>query len=69
MKLVQTVWNVLKGVKDALVLIFMLLFFGGLYAAMSFDPNPARGKGGPLAERDLASLPATGATKARIVEP
>ena len=48
MKLVRTVWNVLKGVKDALVLIFMLLFFGGLYAAMSFDPNPARGKGGAL---------------------
>jgi protease IV len=48
MKLVRTVWNVMKGVKDGLVLIFMLLFFGALYAAMSFDPNPARGKGGAL---------------------
>ena len=48
MKLVLVVWNLLKGVKDVLVLIFMLLFFGALYAAMSFDPNPARGKGGAL---------------------
>jgi protease IV len=48
MKLVLLAWNVVKGVKDALVLIFMLLFFGALYAVMTMDPNPARGKGGAL---------------------
>jgi protease IV len=48
MKLAKLAWGVLVGVKDALVLIFMLLFFGVLYAAMSADPNAARGKGGAL---------------------
>ena len=48
MRLVKLAWGVLVGVKDGLVLIFMLLFFGALYAAMSADPNPARGKGGAL---------------------
>jgi protease IV len=48
MKLVLLAWNVVKGVKDALVLIFMLLFFGALYAVMTMDPNPSRGKGGAL---------------------
>ena len=48
MKLAKLAWGVLVGVKDALVLIFVLLFFGALYAVMSADPNPARGKGGAL---------------------
>jgi protease IV len=48
MKLAKLAWGVLVGVKDALVLLFMLLFFGALYAAMSSDPNAARGKGGAL---------------------
>lgn len=48
MKLAKLAWGVMVGVKDALVLIFMLLFFGVLYAVMSADPNPARGKGGAL---------------------
>jgi protease IV len=48
MKLAKLAWGVLVGVKDALVLIFMLIFFGALYAAMSADPNAARGKGGAL---------------------
>lgn len=48
MRLAKLAWNVLVGVKDALVLIFVLLFFGVLYAVMSADPNAARGKGGAL---------------------
>lgn len=48
MRLVKLAWGVLVNVKDGLVLIFMLLFFGALYAVMSADPNPARGKGGAL---------------------
>jgi len=48
MKLAKLAWGVLVGVKDGLVLIFMLLFFGALYALMSADPNAARGKGGAL---------------------
>jgi protease IV len=48
MRLAKLAWGVLVGVKNALVLIFMLLFFGALYAVMSSDPNAARGKGGAL---------------------
>lgn len=48
MKLFLMAWTVLKGIKDALVLIFMLLFFGLLYSVMASDPNPARDKGGAL---------------------
>src|SRR4029078_1226993 len=35
MKFVRAIWKLLVGIKDALVLIFMLLFFGFLYAALS----------------------------------
>ena len=38
MRFVRAVWKLLVGVKDALVLIFMLLFFGALYAALSARP-------------------------------
>lgn len=38
MKFVGAVWKLLVGIKDALVLIFMLLFFGILYVAMSSKP-------------------------------
>src|SRR3954451_19637553 len=47
MKFVRAVWKILVGIKDALVLIFMLLFFGMLYAALSARPAP--GKDGVLA--------------------
>ena len=33
MRFVRAVWKLLVGIKDALVLIFMLMFFGALYAA------------------------------------
>lgn len=38
MKLLKGAWTVLVGVKDALVLVFMLLFFALLYAALSMRP-------------------------------
>ena len=38
MRFVRAVWKLLVGIKDALVLIFMLLFFGALYAALSARP-------------------------------
>ena len=40
MRFVRAIWKVLVGVKDALVLILMLMFFGGLYAALSSRPAP-----------------------------
>ncbi|URD61028.1 signal peptide peptidase SppA [Sphingomonas sp. KRR8] len=40
MKFVRGVWQLLVGIKDALVLIFMLLFFGTLYAILSHRAAP-----------------------------
>ncbi len=40
MRFVRAVWKLLVGVKDVLVLIFMLMFFGVLYAALSARPAP-----------------------------
>jgi protease-4 len=47
MKFVSAVWKLLVGIKDALVLVFMLLFFGLLYAGLS--NRPAAIKEGVLA--------------------
>lgn len=44
MKFVRAVWKLLVGIKDALVLLFMLMFFGLLYAALSTKPT-ALGEG------------------------
>ena len=38
MRFVRAVWKLLVGIKDALVLLFMLMFFGLLYAALSARP-------------------------------
>ena len=38
MRFVRAVWKLLVGIKDALVLLFMLLFFGVLYAGLSARP-------------------------------
>lgn len=40
MKFVRAIWTLLVGIKDALVLIFMLIFFGMLYSALSARPAP-----------------------------
>ncbi len=38
MKFAGKVWKLLVGIKDGLVLLFMLLFFALLYAAMTARP-------------------------------
>lgn len=48
MSFVARAWHVLVTIKDALVLIFMLLFFGALYALLSSSPNPAKSRDGAL---------------------
>lgn len=40
MKFVRAIWKLLVGIKDVLVLIFMLIFFGMLYTALSARPAP-----------------------------
>ena len=40
MRFVRAVWKLLVGIKDALVLAAMLLFFGLLYAGLNAGPAP-----------------------------
>jgi len=47
-KLVKGAWSILVGIKDFLVLVFMLLFFTGLFAALSHKPNAASIRDGAL---------------------
>jgi protease-4 len=51
MRLLRGIWKLLVGVKDFLVLIFMLIFFIALYAALSMRPNPAVPSSGALLVR------------------
>ena len=53
MRFVGRAWKVLVGIKDGLVLIFMLLFFGSLYAALSASPHRGSASRGAL-RLDLA---------------
>jgi len=48
MRLLRGFWALLVGIKDLLVLLFMLLFFGLLYAALTLSPNPRTSGGGAL---------------------
>ncbi|QAY77660.1 signal peptide peptidase SppA [Sphingosinicella sp. BN140058] len=48
MRFVGKVWRLLVGIKDGLVLLFMLLFFGFLYAAMTSRPAVGSGDKGAL---------------------
>jgi protease-4 len=48
MAFAKLVWRLLVGIKDALVLLAMLAFFGGLYAAMSVRPALPQVKEGAL---------------------
>ena len=38
MKFVSAIWKLLVGVKDALVLLLLIVFFGGMYGALSARP-------------------------------
>ncbi len=51
MKLVRGAWKILVGIKDFLVLVFMLLFFTMLFAALSAKPNPGSVRDGALVEQ------------------
>ena len=42
------VWRLLVGIKDGLVLILMLAFFGLLFAVLTARPSPAQVRGGAL---------------------
>jgi protease-4 len=42
------VWRLLVGIKDALALAFLLLFFGALFAVLSARPNPGLVREGAL---------------------
>src|SRR3712207_2015040 len=48
MKFAGKVWRLLVGIKDAMVLLLMLLFFGGLYAALSTSPYKDSAREGAL---------------------
>jgi protease-4 len=48
MKFAGKVWKLLVGIKDGLVLLFMLLFFALLYAAMTARPTLGAGDRGAL---------------------
>lgn len=48
MKLVRGLWKLLVGIKDGLVLIAMLIFFGLLFMALSIKPNNVAPTSGAL---------------------
>jgi len=45
MIVLKAVWRLMVGVKDALVLLFMILFFSALYALLSARPAPTVSEG------------------------
>lgn len=47
-KLVRGAWKILVGIKDGLVLIAMLIFFGLLFGALSAKPGPSAIRDGAL---------------------
>ena len=56
MRLVRGFWKLLVGIKDGLVLLFMLLFFGLLFAALSMAPSPSVPTSGALLVKLSGSL-------------
>lgn len=48
MSFVGRVWKILVGIKDGLVLLFMLLFFVGLFGILSARPSPGAVQDGAL---------------------
>jgi len=52
----RKVWKLLVGIKDGLVLLMMLLFFGAIYAALSSRPGPAQVQDGALLLRLKGSV-------------
>ncbi|MHA7819317.1 MAG: signal peptide peptidase SppA [Erythrobacter sp.] len=48
MSFIGKAWKVIVGIKDGLVLIFMLLFFLALFSLLSASPNPGQVREGAL---------------------
>lgn len=48
MHFVRVSWKILVGLKDLLVLLFMLLFFAAIFALLNSSPNPAMVRDGAL---------------------
>lgn len=48
MSFVGKVWKILVGIKDGLVLLFMLVFFVALFGILSARPNPGQVRDGAL---------------------
>ena len=48
MKFVRAIWKLLVGIKDALVLLLLILFCGGLYGVLSATPAAVRAGGSDL---------------------
>jgi protease IV len=48
MTFLRVSWKIIRGVKDLLVLLLLLLFFGLLFAALSASPNPGLVRDGAL---------------------
>lgn len=48
MKFARSVWKILVAIKDGLVLLLLLLFFGGLYALLALRPVPGGVQPGAL---------------------
>ena len=53
MRLVRGAWKLLVGIKDGLVLIAMLIFFGLIFAALSARPNATIRDGAPPLSRSV----------------
>lgn len=65
MRFAGRVWRLLVGIKDGLVLVFMLGFFGLLFAVLTARPSPAQVRGGAL----VLALDGTIVEEAQIVDP
>ena len=48
MRFVGKAWRLLVGIKDGLVLLLLLIFFGGLYSALSVSPYKDSARSGAL---------------------
>jgi protease-4 len=51
MRVLRGLWKLLVGVKDGLVLLLLLLFFGALYAGLTARPTPKLSSSGALVVR------------------
>ena len=65
MRFAGRVWRLLVGIKDGLVLVFMLAFFGLLFAVLTARPSPAQVRGGAL----VLNLDGSIVEEAQIVDP